>query len=113
MLRLAGVKSMSFAFTVREPADVATRSEPATGAARQSVDTRASAPAFWANLIHPVSRTRAPLGSGHEPSLACSHYSERRSSASGLPPASVSPVGGQGPNQLSRAPSVVMIEPDM
>ena len=36
----------------------------------------------------------------------------RRSSASGSPASSLAPPGGQAPNQLSRAPSIVITQPE-
>ncbi len=36
----------------------------------------------------------------------------RRSSATGLPPSSAIASGGQGPAQLSRAPSIVIVVPE-
>jgi cyclopropane-fatty-acyl-phospholipid synthase len=44
--------------------------------------------------------------------LGAPQSSRLRSSASGLPASSASPAGGQGPNQLSRAPSMVRTAPE-
>src|SRR5204863_2167525 len=42
----------------------------------------------------------------------CSGSRERRSSASGSADSPVAPGGGHGPNQLSRAPSMVITQPE-
>src|ERR1700760_2259494 len=52
----------------------------------------------------PIQR-RSPLGTAYSPAGAF------RSSTGTSPPSSTNPGGGQGPNQLSRAPSSVTVDP--
>jgi len=74
-LILAGVKSMSFALIVREPAGAVSRSEPVAPAPKPNEDSRAKTPIFRANLIHRYGAL-VPRSDQVAWKLACWNYSD-------------------------------------